>query len=88
MNPQDILPLPDDDDALILREDTARYGLPKPATFQKWVSRPGEAPCEIPYTFVGRKAAYLASTLRQVRDAITYRHGADRAAARAKRLAA
>ena len=79
------LPLPEDDDVLILREDTARYGLPAHATFQKWASRPTEAPCEIPYVIVGRKAAMTAGTLRCVRQAMTFRHSADRAAARANK---
>lgn len=80
------LSLPEDDDVLILREDTARYGLPAPATFQKWASLPTEAPCEIPYTLVGRKAAMTVGTLRRVRAAMTFRHSADRAAARANRV--
>ena len=82
------LPLPADDDTRILREDTAKYGLPAPATFQKWSSRPTEAPCEIPYTLVGRKAAYRAGTLRRVREAMTYKHAAARSAARKERTAA
>ncbi len=83
-----LLPLPEDDEALILREDTAKYGLPAHATFQKWASRPTEAPCEIPYTFVGRKAAYRAGDLRRLREAMTYKHAAERTAARAQRAAA
>ena len=82
------LPLPDDDNVLILREDTARYGLPMPATFQKWASRPTDAPCEIPYTLVGRKAAMTAGTLRRVREAMTFRHAAERTAMRAQRASA
>ena len=81
------LSLPEDDDVLILREDTTQYGLPAPATFQKWASRPTEAPCEIPYTLVGRKAAYRAGDLRRLREAMTFRHSADRATARAQRQA-
>ena len=80
--PEQFLPLPEDDDALILRENTRQYGLPAPATFQKWASLPTEAPCEIPYTLVGRKAAYRAGDLRRLRSAMTFRHSADRAAAR------
>ena len=80
--------LPDDDEALILREDTAKYGLPAPATFQKWASRPTDAPCVVPYTLVGRKAAYRAGDLRRLREAMTFRHAAERNAARAQRAAA
>ena len=85
--PEQFLPLPEDDDALILRENTRQYGLPAPATFQKWASLPTEAPCEIPYTLVGRKAAYRAGTLRRVHDALTFKHSAERAAARRERAA-
>ena len=81
------LPLPEDDDALILREDTAQYGLPAPATFQKWASRPTDAPCDIPYTFAGRKAAYRAGVLRQLREAMTFKHAAAHSAARRARAA-
>ena len=78
-----ILILPEDDDALILRTDAPQYGLPAGATLAKWASRPTEAPCELPYTFVGRKAAYRVGDLRRLREAMTFRHSADRAAARA-----
>lgn len=86
--PNEILPLPNDDDALILRADSRLYGLPAPATFAKWASRPAEAPIELPYTFVGRQAAYRAGTLRRLREAITFRHSADRSAAQQVRRAA
>ncbi len=86
--PEQFLALPEDDDALIYRADTKQHGLPAPATFAKWASRPSEAPCELPYTFIGRQAAYTAGTLRRLRKALTYRHSADRAAARIRREAA
>ena len=83
--PDSFLLLPENDEALILREDTAAYGLPQPTTFAKWACMPSEAPCEIPYVIVGRKAAMTAGTLRRVREAMTFRHSADRAAARSCR---
>ena len=82
------LPLPDDDDVLVLREDSPRYGGPAAATLAKWASRPTEAPCELPYTQVGRKVAYRAGDLRRLREAMTYRHSADRATARSQRATA
>ena len=79
-----ILPLPEDDDALIFRDDVHRYGGPAAATLAKWSSRPTEAPCEIPYIIVGRKAAYRAGDLRRLRKAMTFKHAAERNAARAQ----
>ena len=79
------LPLPDNDDALILRADVEKYGGPKPQTLAKWSCRPSEAPCEIPYTFIGRQAAYRAGDLRRLREATTFRHSAERAEARRAR---
>lgn len=82
------LPLPPDDDALILRDDVILYGGPAAATLAKWASRPTEAPCEIAYTLVGRKAAYRAGDLRRLREVLTFKHSAERATARARRSAA
>ena len=85
----ELLPLPEDDEALIFRGDTSKYNLPRPQTFAKWASRPSEAPCELPYVQVGRRVAYRARTLRQLQQAMTYRHSAERAEAqRARRSAA
>ena len=72
------LPLPDDDEALILREELPKYGFPQPSTFARWVSRPSEAPCPLPYTKCGRKVAYTVKVLRRLRDAMTFRHSAER----------
>ena len=85
--PDNFLPLPEDDDALVLRADVSLYGLPKPATLAKWACLPGQAPCSLPYTIVGREAAYTAGTLRALREALTFRHSADRTASRIRRQA-
>lgn len=82
------LPLPPDDGVLIIRDDVHLYGGPAAATLAKWASRPSEAPIELPYTLVGRKAAYRAGTLRLLREALTFKHAAHRAAARSERAAA
>ena len=86
--PNGLLSLPADDDALIFRDDVNLYGGPAAGTLAKWASLPTEAPCEIPYTLVGRKAAYRAGDLRRLREAMTFRQSADRAAARARKTAA
>ena len=79
------LRLPDDDDALILRSDAYQYGFPMPQTFAGWACNPSEAPCEVPYTMVGRAAAYTVRTLRRVRNASTYNDTTDRSVARSRR---
>lgn len=81
-------PLPDDDDALILRSEAHHYGYPRPATFAKWASRPTEAPCELPYILVGRSAAYTVRTLRSLREALTFVNTSVRGEARSARSAA
>ncbi len=86
--PNQILPLPEDDEALVFRVDVPQHGLPAAATLAKWASRPSDAPCELPYTQVGRRVAYRAGDLRRLRDALTFKHSADRAAARIRREAA
>ena len=86
--PDLILPLPDDDEALIFRDDVHLYGGPAAATLAKYSSMPTEAPCEIPYTIVGRKAAYRVGHIRRLREAMTFKHAAERTAARALRAAA
>ncbi len=65
-------PLPDDDDALVLRIDAHLYGFPAASTLAKWASRPSEAPCELPYTMSGRKVVYTVRILRRLREALTY----------------
>lgn len=72
------LPLPDDDETLILREELPKYGFPQPSTFARWASRPSEAPCPLPYTKCGRRVAYTVEVLRRLRDAMTFRHSAER----------
>lgn len=83
--PQHFRPLPDDDGAYIFRDETYAYGLPKPATFAKWASRPSEAPCELEYFLVGRRAAYTVGTLRRLRKALTFRNSAERTVATEQR---
>ncbi len=85
--PTQFLPLPEDDDALILRADVPRHGGPAVATLAKWASRPSEAPCPLPYTQVGRQVAYRAGDLRRLREALTFRHSAERAEAQRARRA-
>ena len=80
-----LLALPEDDEILIFRADAHQYGFPVGATLAKWASLPSEAPCELPYTQVGRKVAYRVGDLRRLREAMTYRHSAARAAARARK---
>lgn len=74
--------LPEDDDILIFRSDLSRYGFPQPATFAKWACIPSSAPCEMPYTLVGRKAAYRVGDLRNLRIRLTYRNTSERTAAK------
>ena len=80
-----ILLLPEDDDVLILRREVRDYGLPARATLARWASRPADAPCELPYTLVGREVAYRVGNLRKLQAALTFRHSADRAAKSAAR---
>ena len=70
--------LPDDDEALLLRSELHQYGFPRPATFAKWACRPSEAPCEIPYILVGRRAAYRVGNLRRLREKLTFRNSTER----------
>ena len=79
------LPLPEDDDALIFRADAWLYGLPRQQTLAKWSCYPEQAPCPLPYTMVGRKAALTAGTLRKLREALTFRHSAEKAEAQRAR---
>ena len=81
----EILSLPDDDEALVLRTEAHRYGFPQPQTLARWACNPSDAPCTLPYTFVGRCAAYRIGDLRRLRDALTFRHSTARAQARAER---
>ena len=83
-----ILPLPEDDETLIFRDDARLYGGPAAATLAKWASRPSEAPIVLPYTVLGRKAAYRAGDLRRLREVMTFKHAAQRNAMRAQRAAA
>ena len=85
--PRQFRPLPDDDEAYIFRDEAHEYGFPKSATFSKWASRPGEAPCELEYFLVGRKAAYTVGTLRRLREAVTFRNSAERTVASERRRA-
>ena len=82
------LSLPEDDDVLILRADAPQYGFPAAATFAKWASLPSDAPVELPYVQVGRRVAYRVGTLRKLREALTFRHSAERTAARAYKAGA
>ena len=79
------LPLPDDDDTPILRREAYQYGFPQPQTFAGWASQPSKAPCELPYFMVGRHAAYTVSTLRRLREALTYRDTTARSIARCEK---
>ncbi len=80
-------PLPAEDDTLILRSDLHLYGFPKPATLAKWACRPNEAPCDIPYTIVGRQAAYRVGDLRRLRKVLTFHHSTERTVAAEQRKA-
>ena len=87
--PTEFLPLPKDDDRLILRKDVPLYGGPAKQTLAKWASRPSESPCPLPYVLVGRQAAYTVRILRRLQQAMTFRHSAERMEAqRARRAAA
>lgn len=79
--------LPADDDVLILRTELPEYGLPAPGTFAKWASRPSDCPIDLPYTLVGKRVAYRAGDLRRLREALTYRHSAERTVAAQRRNA-
>ena len=79
------LPLPDDDDVLILRSEAHQYGFPMPQTFAGWACNPSEAPCELPYVMVGRNATLTVATLRRLRDALTFRDTTARSEARSRR---
>ena len=80
-------PLPTDDEALIFRSDVHLYGFPKPATLAKWACRPSECPADLPYTLVGRRAAYRVGDLRRLRKEITFQHTTERTQAINKRKA-
>ena len=82
------LPLPEDDDALILRNDCQLYGFPAPQTFARWACNPSEAPVTLPYLLVGRRAAYLVGDLRRLRRAQTFSSTTERTEAARRRLAA
>ena len=87
--PTEFLLLPEDDDALIFRADASLYGLPARQTLAKWACRPSEAPCELPYTQIGRKVAYRAGVLRKLQNALTFKHSTERLETlRARRAAA
>ena len=73
-----LLPLPDDDGALILRVDAHRYGFPKPQTLARYACYPSESPAPLPYTMAGRHAAYTVGVLRSFRDRITFRDASER----------
>ena len=73
-----LLPLPDDDGALILRVDAQRYGFPKPQTLARYACCPSESPAPLPYTMAGRHAAYTVGVLRSFRDRITFRDASER----------
>ena len=81
------LPLPEDDDALILRADCHLYGFPAPQTLARWACHPSEAPAPLPYLLVGRRAAYLVGDLRRVRKAQTFSSTTERSEAPKHRLA-
>ena len=81
------LPLPEDDDALILRTDAELYGFPAPQTFARWACNPSEAPLTLPYLLVGRRAAYLVGDLRRLRKALTFSSTTERSEAAKHRLA-
>ena len=85
--PRQFRPLPDDDEAYIFRDEAYEYGFPKPATFSKWASRPSDAPCELEYFLVGRKAAMKVGVLRRLREAVTFRNSAERTVATERRRA-
>jgi hypothetical protein len=76
--PVKVLPLPEDVDALILRKDAHRFGYPRPGTLARWACRPSEAPCPVPYTLIGRSAAYRVGDLLALRAALTFRSTSDR----------
>ena len=81
------LPLPEDDEVLILRTDCELYGFPAPQTFARWACNPSEAPLTLPYLLVGRRAAYLVGDLRRLRKAQTFRSTTERSEATRLRLA-
>ena len=81
------LPLPDDDEVLILRGEVYRYGGPRPATLAKWACRPSEAPIDLPYVMVGRCAAYRVGVLRRLRKVLTFHHSTERTVAAEQRKA-
>ncbi len=82
----DFLPLPEDDEALILRENCYLYGGPRQATLAKWASRPTEAPITLPYLIVGRRAAYRVGDLRRLLAALRYSNSSQRSTNREKRV--
>ena len=81
------LPLPADDDALILRSDAHLYGFPQPQTLARWACRPSEAPAPLPYVLCGRNAGYTVRTLRALRATLTFNSTTERTEASKQRNA-
>ncbi len=79
-----ILPLPDDDEVLIPREEVHLYGGPRPATLAKYACQPSQAPVPLPYTLIGRRAAYRVGDLRRLRAARTFRNTTERTVTRSR----